>query len=329
MLRNKILSMNVRLLATCVAIVSVGCSDSVPTANPARLAGALHPAAGRTGGAPPTAELAFLATVGTSGATRVAVINADGSNQVTVSNSSGGYPPSWSGSGAGTPQNPWRLAYNTSYSAFTTVNVDTAGGTVNLRNPTSFTYGSSTVDPRWEPGKDSIAFSTLSALMIVGASGGTPAVLYQRADGSTHQAYSAWKTDGSAIAFAEYSVSGGANFAIRILNRQTGVVTTAVEPGSLGDIFQLDWARTRDEIAFTVHPAGQTNRETWVVALTPDANGNLVPSAPPRRLTATAGWPSWSPTDAQLVIAGLHIVDYATGVAGPQFSSGGAPDWRR
>jgi hypothetical protein len=276
-----------------------------------------------------TAELAFLAPVGSSGGTRVAISNADGTNQVTVSTSSGGYPPSWSGSGAGTPQNPWRLVYNTSFSAFTTVNVDTAGARVNLGNSISFTYGSSTLDPRWMPGQDSIVFSTLNALMIVGASGGTPAVLYQPADGTKHQVYSAWRTDGSAIAFVEYSTTSPANFAIRILNRQTGVVTTAVEPGSLGDIFQLDWARTRDEIAFTVHPANQANRETWVVALSPDVNGNLQPSAPPRRLTATAGWPSWSPNDAMLVIAGLYTVDYATGVVGSQFSSGGAPDWRR
>ena len=277
-----------------------------------------------------TAELAFLAPVGSSGATRVVVSNADGTNQATVSSSSGGYPPSWSGSGAGTPQNPWRLVYNTSYSNFTTVNIDTAGARVNLSNPVSFTYGANTLDPRWMPGQDSIVFSTQSALMIVGAGGGTPAVLYQPADTTKHQIYSAWKTDASAIAFVQYSTTGGANFSIRIFNRRTGVVTTAVEPGSLGDIFQLDWARTRDEIAFTVHPAGQANRETWVVALTPDANGNLVPSALPRRLTATAGWPSWSPTDAQLVIAGLYTVDYATGATGSQFSSGGgAPDWRR
>ena len=329
MIRTHVVPVNVGVLAAFVLVASVGCNDAIPTVNRTKPDGALPPAAGRSGGPRPTADIAFLADVGGSGATRVAVINADGSNQVTVSNASAGYPPSWSGSGAGTLQDPWRLAYNTNYSSFTTVNVDTTGGTVNLRNPTSFTYGSQTLDPRWMPGRDSIVFSTQSALMIVGAGGGTPAVLYQPADVTKHQIYSAWKTDASAIAFVEYSTTSPAVFAIRILNRQTGVVTTAVEPGSLGDIFQLDWARTRDEIAFTVHPAGQANRETWVVALTPDANGNLVPSASPRRLTATAGWPSWSPTDAQLVIAGLHIVDYATGVAGSQFSSGGAPDWRR
>jgi len=326
---NRILSTKGSWLVTLAVIATIGCSDAAPTASRVNFGGELAPSAGRTGGPRPTAEIAFLADVGGSGGTRVALINADGSNQVTVSNSSGGYPPSWSGTGAGTSQNPWHLAYNPSSSVITTVNVDTSGGTVNLKSSRSFNYAAYTLDPRWMPGKDSIAYGTETNLMIVGATGGTPAVLYQPADPTKHVIYSSWKPDGSAIAFVEYSTTGDAAMAIRILNRQSGVVTTAVAPGSVGDIYQLDWARTRDEIAFTQHAAGQPNRYTWVVSLTPDVDGNLQASGPPRTLTTTAGWPSWSPDDSKLVIAGLHIVDYATGVAGPLFSSGGATEWRR
>lgn len=288
----------------------------------------------RTGPAPPAnPQIAFW------NGGDLQVMNADGSNVTTVfSTTYGSGSPSWSPAGDGSVANPYHLVFvqrNDGYCPLAMVDVDTVGGAVHASNLRDFAPMNIACAPAWSPLGDEISYGGAqegsspleigpSPLFVIPSVGGTPTALYTPPLGS-YVFHSAWRSDGTAIAFREIVNNATA---VRVLNRTTGAVTTVVAPGTFV-VRALSWGRTSDLLAMCVDRPlhNKIVQEIDTIRLARDANGNYLPGGAPGFVTNGCA-PSWSPNDARLAVNGIKVFDLLTGST-QSLASGAGPDWRR
>jgi hypothetical protein len=269
------------------------------------------------------------------------VMNADGSNVTTLfSIPAATRPASWAPFGDGSAANPYHLVFdriNDSICTLVMMDVDTIGGIVHGTNPRVLPTPGYACAPAWSPIGDEISYGGSqegsspfvigpSPLFVIPSTGGTPTALYTPPLGS-YVFYSAWRSDGSAIAFTEVLNNA---YALRVINRATGAVTTVVAAGTFVEIAYVSWARTRDVLAFCIGRPVNKNfvrLEVDTIRLARDVNGNYVAGGTPGYVTGGCA-SSWSPNDARLAVSGINVFDLLTGTT-QSLASGSGPDWRR
>jgi hypothetical protein len=268
------------------------------------------------------------------------VMNADGSNVTTLVSIP--YPngsPSWSPAGDGSATNPYHLAFvdfGDGTCILTIVDVDTIGGTVHATNLRQLSTPNNACAPAWSPLGNEISYGGWqegsspsevgpSSLFVIPSVGGTPTALYTAPAGGA-VFHSAWRSDGTAIAFREIINNATA---VRVLNRTTGAVTTVVAPGTFV-VRALSWGRTSGDLLALCVDRPLHNKivqEIDTIRLARDAIGNYLPGGAPGFVTNGCA-PSWSPNDARLAVNGIKVFDLLTGLT-QSLASGAGPDWRR
>ncbi len=130
--------------------------------------------------------------------------------------------------------------------------------------------------------------------------------------------WSAWRSDASQIALIEQDASG--NRSIKVVTLQSGAVTTVLAPGPLSAPRFIDWARTKDVLAFSAVPPRSKGEYLYTL--------NVNPVGTPTQVTGGLG-PTWSPDDTKLAFLGISVVDLLTKTVTTLSSGGRWPDWRR
>jgi len=199
---------------------------------------------GGGGGAATLPDPSIAFQVAKKGNVLLYVMNVDGSHRTMVFDDWTS-APSWAPFGEGTMAQPFRIVfYGTRDKTSFTADIDTVGGTVNVRNvdPFPFNPGAGLV---WGPGAGTeMAYVGVDNVLYIASDvtlpNPKPVPVYTPPAGHT-LAYPTWSPAGDAIAFREESDSGNA---IKVLNRSTGVVTTIWDFGEFAGERQIDWSRT-------------------------------------------------------------------------------------
>ncbi len=192
-------------------------------------------------------------------------------------------------------------------------------------------------NPKWSPLGDEIAIiadrdrlGLPDALLVVPVAGGPARTLYAATAG-----YSlldvAWSGNGTRLAVSEYQ-PGSLSDRIRIIDRATGAAATVLDDS--GAISFLDWARHKEQLAFT---RALRSGEPGVFTCDLPASGALASTT--AVIFRTAGSrPSYSPDDTELVFqrippphkrSSLHAIDLNSGEERLVTSKGMSPNWRR
>jgi hypothetical protein len=338
-----------RALLALGVLALFACSEQATNPNPALLIGEPQsgkggggkPGGGGGGGGPaPAAEIAFH----DNGS--LWVMNADGSGRTQLySNSCSTSISSWAPFGDGTAATPFRILNwgSCAPEAFIVADVDTAGGSIHVRNVQPIHIAGDWWDtqeasaphygqPAWKPETgDEIVLAAswqanpetnewVSALYVFPTSelpDPAPQLLYQPPPGCPDASYPAWSPDGNSIAFVENCEVGGQ--AIRAIDRATGTVTTLLSFGVLDGIGTIDWSSSGASIAFSAGQSAYTLR--------------LMPGAAPQLIGSGFGV-SWSPDPADSRLAfnssgknKIKILNFGTGQV-TTLGSGRQPDWR-
>ncbi len=263
---------------------------------------------------PPTPAdpaIAFIVRAA-NGYDHLKVMDADGSNATTIFRSERrvmlGCGPTWSPDGSS-------IAFPNAHSMWL-VDVTVVDGIPMGSNARVLLDRSSSLfHPAWSPLGDRLAFTDihLNTIETIPATGGPASLVYTSTTGRL--GYPAWSPDADRMAFTE----GGA---IRVLDVSSGEATTVLgaEWGSQfsGGPQFLDWARTRDVLAFSVGSANGRDLAVYTMQL---------PDGPPVFLVQ-GSCPTWSPDDQKICFS-EGIIDLTTMQVA---SSGGWPgwfDWRR
>ncbi len=273
-------------------------------------------------------EIAF------SGTTNLQVMNFDGSHETIAANDTGVFTISWASTGVGTTTDPWRVIYeNGSGCSRNLIRLDVAvvnGASVGL-NRTVVPTTPIACHPAWSPVADTVVFAEgarmvgqVSHLFLMSAQGGPQTEIYGSPPDGYATYFPVWSPDGSSIAFVEENVNNGVNDpAIRVLDRATGLATTVVQPGVFGFIRALDWARTKDVLAFSATGVGR-GEQVFTLDL---ATSGAAPSA-----VVSGSGPTWSPHDSKLAYwtAGKVVtINLVTKKVTTLAGNGLWPDWRR
>ena len=261
-------------------------------------------------------------------------MNFDGSNEAQISAEPYSVVQiSWAATGTGTAADPWHLVFQRVHGCgpgeIFQLDVAVIGGQPQGFNRTPVTMTTNACDPAWSPASDTIAFGegsmptgTPSRLFIMSLSGGVQIPVYSSATDAGYAIYwPSWSPDGSRIGFVE--TGGGGTYALKVHDRRTGQTTTILEPGTMSSIRFLDWARTRDAVAFTGARPGDRGEQLFVLELAPLGSPTPVGSG---------AHPSWSPHDTKLVYQtnlGIESIDLATKKRTRLAGSGRYPSWRR
>lgn len=266
-----------------------------------------------------------------SGTGGLAVVDFDGSNRAVLS--ADPWPKaSWAATGSGTAADPWHVVMNTDLSCNPTsvvrVDVGVVGGQVQAFNRQALTASTHACDPAWSPVADTILFAEgamvgPSHLYLMSASGGPQTAVYATPGGDHTIYWPAWSPDGSRIAFVEEPLDDVNNPAVKVLDRRTGTVTTVVAPGTFSVIRGIDWARTRDALAFSGVRLSGGFETVYTLELTP--------LGAPVEVVRGRG-PTWSPGDSKLVYEGagrIVQIDLGTRKTKTLAGDGSWPDWRR
>jgi len=192
-------------------------------------------------------------------------------------------------------------------------------------------------NPKWSPRGDEIAviadregMELPDALLLVPITGGPVSTLYTAPAGYLLLDV-AWSGDGSRLAISEYLPRNGGD-RIRVIERETGASTIVLS--DLGAISFLDWARTRDELAFAVISRSGVS---GVFTCELPAPGTLHRAAP-LQFCVSGSRPSYAPDDAQLVFQrvppphrhrSIHAVELVSGRERLITSKGMSPNWKR
>ena len=270
---------------------------------------------------PPPANPAIAFT---AGQTNLWVMNADGSNQTQITTVVASLA-SWAPFGDGTAGNPYAIVFQTSGCQLARVNVAVVNGVPQGSGLQTLSVPASVcpLDPAWSPQGDTVAFSggssspnATSSLWLTPASGGGTAVAIYTAPSGSAVKWSAWRSDASQIAFVEQDATG--NRSIKVLNRVTSAVTTVLAPGVLAAPRFIDWARTKDVLAFDAQ--GPRQDSLYTLDLSSGTLTQLVPGV----------FPTWSPDDSKLAFCCINLVDPATKTVTTLARNAGTwPDWRR
>lgn len=275
-----------------------------------------------------------LPEIGFSGTTNLQVMNFDGSHETIAASDAGVFTISWASTGSGTTTDPWHVIYeNGSGCSRNLIRLDIVvvnRAPVGL-NRTVLPTTPIACHPAWSPVVDTVVFAEgarmvgqVSHLFIMSAQGGLEAAIYSSPPDGYATYFPVWSRDGSRIAFVEENVNNGVNDpAIRVLDRATGVATTVVQPGVFRLIRALDWARTKDVLAFSATGVGRGEQVFTLDLATAGAAPNAVVSG---------SGPSWSPHDSKLAYwtAGKVVtINLATRKVTTLAGNGLWPDWRR
>lgn len=182
--------------------------------------------------------------------------------------------------------------------------------------------------PAWSPQGDVIAFvrsaGSNNQILTVPADGGDVEAIYTAPEGYRVH-YPTWNSDGSRMAFTQGS---GGQGSLMILDLSDGSTTSINLPENNGIGF-LDWARTKDVLAFRyVSTGGQQYIYTLDLTETSPTPQMLLEDGSPDS-------PSWSPDDTQLVFERTYknarrvsVYDFSTGEV-DYLAKGRFPDWSR
>jgi hypothetical protein len=278
-------------------------------------------------------EMAF------SGTTNLQVMNFDGSHETVAASDTGVFTISWASTGSGTTSDPWRVIYENGSGCsrnLTSLSVAVVNGTPQGLNRIVLPTTSIACHPAWSPVADTILFAEgampagqASHLFLMSAAGGPQTAIYASLLDGFATYFPVWSSDGSRIAFVEENVNNGVNDpALRVLDRATGVATTVVQPGVFCSIRALDWARTKDALAFSAFGFGRSGQCAAEQVYTLDLG---TPGALPVPVVSGSG-PTWSPHDGKLAYwtAGKVVtIDLATRKVTTLAGNGLWPDWRR
>jgi Tol biopolymer transport system component len=272
---------------------------------------------------PPPADpaIAYRSTKGKDKG--LAVMNADGSNQAVIYQSETGNP-TWAPDGSA-------LAFLEQQEDYTydlwRIDVSVVDGEPQGSNPTELLQDLGYHKFRWSPQGDVIGFARgldgESVIQTVPATGGEVETIYTAPEGFGVGDIT-WNSDGSKLAFRSES-NGLAS--ILVLDISEGSTTTVYGPTT--DWFAgLDWARTKDTLAFTCNPPA----------------GNICtldmtdPSATPVTVIGESSkLSSWSPDDSQIVFCkwekkngwnNIMVYTLSTGEM-EKLADGFGPDWGR
>jgi Tol biopolymer transport system component len=169
--------------------------------------------------------------------------------------------------------------------------------------------------PAWSPLGDEITVGSgcEATLFVIDAISGAAQVLYTLPDPNRVVRSSAWRADGSQIAFVESDWPNG-NSEIKILDRATLTVINTIPLGQFTALQDLDWARTQNKLAFSASQGGVFSVYTL----------NLPAGAPSFVINGFS--PSFSPDDALLV---FHDGGRVKTTDGKTLAHGDHPDRRR
>ncbi len=306
----------------------------------------------------PTPANPAIAYISDATSSSLMVMNDDGSNEAEVYRAQTRiYSPSWAPDGSA-------IAFHDIYTntegyydrKLWRIDVTIVDGVPQGSNP-RILYPSISSNPAWSPSPtgtlgDVIAFpehisdpSTgditylLRTVPATGLSEGEEATtLYTAPNG--HSIYHiTWRSDASQIAFRE-GVPGSV-YTIKVLDLTVPVdsdnPTTVFGPVTYW-ISNLDWARTKDTIAFGAYEISPDQlNSVWTIDITQDD-----PDQDPKFVVGgRAGWPSWSPDDSQIAftrpdkktgsrLRGWHVWthDFASGID-TKLAKGFILDWVR
>jgi hypothetical protein len=282
------------------------------------------------------------------------VMNADGTRLFMVADQNWAYglaASSWAPGGNGTVASPYRLAFEADASRSLAnwplgiVEVDTVGGSVNARNHRVLSTSEPAVHFAWSPLADSIVVADgapegapPSDLHLIAPDGTGEHTIYSAPD-SDWVRYPAWSAEGRYIAFVEQPGGGSSRYttrgdAIKVLNLTTRAVTLVLQLPPNTIVSGLDWARTRNAVAYATAPYASCpppRKNCPVYGLyVLELDASLHPLGSPSLITSVGGSPSWASDDKALVFSDgtVHRYDFATGRI-TNLASGNRPDWRR
>jgi Tol biopolymer transport system component len=239
------------------------------------------------------------------------VMNADGSNLALLVSGNWVGNPTWAPAAPGATR--FRIAYsNIDLGEVDLVDLTTSGGAVRAGTPRRLAAGG---EPAWSPQGDEIAYTASLpdgriGVFTMDTLGGNQAVIPQTVlPGGVMRP--TWRADGLALAFWQDRDPNGpdpTNKQIRIITRATRqdpwseprTVYRDPDP-SAGNA--LDWARTKDVLAFT---AGYSGAPLLLLTL----GQGLVPTATKADTVGHGARPSWSPDDRYLVYYGNGLTRF-------------------
>jgi Tol biopolymer transport system component len=321
--------MNVKKLIISLVIVCLLLTMVIPMAAAPKPD---KPGGGGGGGKPPKDEPPANPTIAYVMEPRnsrdLYVMNSDGTNSVKIHSQSSSISlnfPTWSPDGNS-------IAFGKDNGIWA-INVDVVNGKPegsNLREIASSTAfgGGRGYFVQWSPSGDELAVTKLSdpSLWTIPAIGGTATMLYSAppSSGIVNIRYPTWNEDGTKIAFTA-SESNLGPVSIWIFDVNTETVTSVLGPIADTDIRFLEWARTKDVIAYMQTPVDDVNWEIYTL----DIGSSQI-----TKIVSNANSPSWSPDDSQLAyekIGGkekVYVFEFSTGNT-RELANGRFPDWVR
>ena len=175
-----------------------------------------------------------------------------------------------------------------------------------------------------------------NVLNYVTTDGGTPVTLYTATVG-VNVGFPAWSPDATKIAFVESRDPDGSHgWRIQIKDLSTLPITLvfdgAGELGEFWEIWDLDWSRGGDCLAFSAASAGNKRRSTRHVYTLRLSESDRNSCEPGLTQIIEGSGVAWSPDDGSLVVTSggelvrVSLSDYST----ETLRKGGFhPDWRR
>ncbi len=281
---------------------------------------------GGGGGKPPQEQPPADPTIAyvreTNKGTYLCVMNADGSNQVDIHTLASWAPlvvPSWSPDGDS-------IAF-VDDSEIWRIDVEVIDGVPQGKNLQKLTTGGDYCRPAWSPTGDEILVVTdeYTSLGLVPATGGTSTIIYTAPEGYVVIG-NTWSPDESQIVFVESNfddIQPTKYNWMKILDLETNEVTVVFSWEHWECPCRLDWARTKDIVAFDLAGDGR-----WIYTL------DLSEQSPTPEKIVMGMSPSWSPDDSKIVYEGgkrgntLTVYDFATETT-EKLGSGKVPDWSR
>ena len=209
------------------------------------------------------------------------------------------------------------------------IDISVVGGKFAGSNLMQLAANGQAARPAWSPQGNEIVLVAdpygRESIAVVPPSGGSLQVLYTPPQGSALD-FPTWRFDGTRIAFSETDATGMK--AIKILDRTTLTISASFVL-SVTAIMWLDWARTKDVLAFSdaTEQFPGKGQDVFTLDL---ATGTLT------LVVTEARVPSWSPGDLKLVYAKnfsykrtIIVRDLATGTLKTLAKSGDFPSWSR